>query len=63
MRCPEPVSDPTVIRAALPTPDAVIVREANGDLFVVADQSLPDDYVQTLVNEAPHLRDCGRALS
>lgn len=57
------MSDPTVIRAALPTPDAVIVREANGDLFVVADESLSDEYVATLVHEAPHVRDCGRALS
>ena len=48
---------PTIIRAALPTPDAVIVRSCDGGLYVVVDHSVPDHTVQTLLREAPHCRD------
>lgn len=53
---------PTIIRADLPTPDAVIVRTAAGELVVVADTRLSDAHVQGLAREAPHLRDCDRAI-
>lgn len=52
---------PTIIRAELPTPDAVIVRTAAGELLVVADTSLSDARVQELAREAPHCRS-GRAF-
>lgn len=52
---------PTIIRAQLPTPDAVIVRKPDGRLYVVADVSLSDQRVKDLALEAPHVRD-GRAF-
>jgi hypothetical protein len=56
------VQAPTIIRAQLPTPDAVIVRTAGGELLVVADLRLSDAQVDELAREAPHVRDCGRAI-
>ncbi len=52
---------PTIIRAALPYPDAVIVRKPDGRLYVFADESLSDARVAELVSEAPHCRD-GRPI-
>ena len=48
---------PTVIRVALPYPDAVIVRKPDGRLYVVADHAVPDERVADLAREAPHVRD------
>lgn len=53
---------PTIIRTELPTPDAVIVRTAAGELLIVADTRLSDEHVQALALEAPHVRDCSRAI-
>lgn len=52
---------PTVIRESLPFPDAVIVRKSDGQLYVVADESLSEARVAELVREAPHCRD-GRPI-
>ena len=48
---------PTVIRANLPTPDAVIVRQPDGSLYVVADHTVPAERVDELKREAVHCRD------
>lgn len=53
---------PTIIRAELPTPDAVIVRTVGGELLLVADTRLSDARVDELAREAPHVRDCARAI-
>lgn len=55
------VLTPKVIRADLPSPDAVIVRQPTGELVVVADHRVNEQFVQQLVREAPHVRD-GRAF-
>lgn len=53
---PDDATEPTIIRACLPTPDAVIVRDAGG-VYVVADVSLSDERVDEIAREAPHVRD------
>ena len=47
---------PTIIKADLPYPDAVIVREPDGTLYVVAHESWSDEDIARCVREAPHLR-------
>lgn len=46
-----------MIRANLPTPDAVIVRQPDGSLYVVADHTVPAERVDELKREAVHCRD------
>lgn len=48
---------PTIIRADLPKPDAVIVRRPDGSLYVIADTRLSDARVEECAREAPHCRD------
>lgn len=55
------VLTPKVIRADLPTPDAVIVRQPSGETVVVADPRVDEQFVQRCLLEAPHVRD-GRAF-
>ncbi len=45
-----------VIRADLPTPDAVIVRRPDGGFVIVADTSLDEHLVEQLSAEAPTLK-------
>lgn len=52
---------PKVIRAHLPTPDAVIVRCPSGETVVVADPRVDEQFVQRCLLEAPHVRD-GRPI-
>ena len=42
----------TIIRRCLPTPDAVIVRFADGHTMLVADERLPDSLVNVFAAEA-----------
>lgn len=52
----------TVIRADLPTPDAVIVRCPNGRTYLVADHRLSDELIYRYAAEAPTLNGGGIAL-
>lgn len=48
---------PTVIRTALPRPDAVIARWHDGRYYIVADHGVPDWRIAEYQREAIHCRD------
>lgn len=55
---------PLVVRAELPTPDAVIVRHDSGEVTIVADVTIPEQRLaEFIVDAVTDLESPGYALS